>query len=40
MEYEEVKIEIYVPIRYVVPLRDALNKAGACRVGNYDNAFP
>ncbi len=37
MDYKEVKIEIYVPIDFVVSLRDALNKIGACRVGNYDN---
>ena len=37
MEYEEVKIEIYVPAEFVVPLRDALDKAGACKVGNYDH---
>jgi len=37
MEYEEVKIEIYVPINFVIPLRDGLNEIGACKVGNYDH---
>lgn len=37
MEYEEVKIEIYVPLNFVIPLRDALNEIGACKVGNYDH---
>lgn len=37
MDYQEVKIEIYVPADFVIPLRDALNEIGACKVGNYDN---
>jgi hypothetical protein len=39
MDYKEVKIEIYVPMDFVVSLRDALNEIGACRVGNYDNCI-
>lgn len=37
MEFQEVKIEIYVPINYIIPLRDALNEIGACKIGNYDH---
>lgn len=37
MIFDEYKIEIYVPEKYVEQIRDALNKIGACSVGNYDN---
>ncbi|MGM0640319.1 MAG: divalent cation tolerance protein CutA [Thermotogota bacterium] len=37
MIFEEYKIEIYVPEKYVEKIRNALNKIGACHVGNYDN---
>lgn len=33
----EVKIEIYTPEEYVVPMRDALTQIGACKIGNYDH---
>lgn len=33
------KIEIYVPEEYVDAIREAMNEAGACRVGNYDNCM-
>jgi hypothetical protein len=36
---EQVKIEIFVPAKYVVAMRDALHAAGACRVGNYDHCL-
>ncbi len=36
MEYEEVKLEIYLPASHVIPMRDTLNAIGACRVGSYD----
>jgi hypothetical protein len=39
MEFNEVKIEIYVPEEYVIKLRDGLNSINACRVGNYDNCI-
>lgn len=39
MEFEEVKIEIYVPNEFIIPLRDGLNSIGACKVGNYDNCI-
>lgn len=35
--YREVKIEVYVPEEYIEKLREELNKANACRIGNYDN---
>lgn len=34
---KEVKLEIYVPEEYVVPIRETLTQIGACRVGNYDH---
>ena len=37
MEFTEVKIEIYVPQDYVIPLRDALNAVGAGHIGEYDH---
>jgi hypothetical protein len=37
MEFNEVKIEIYVPQDYVIPLRDALSAVGAGHIGNYDH---
>lgn len=37
MEFEEAKIEIYVPPEYVVPLRDALSAVGAGHIGEYDH---
>lgn len=37
MKFEELKLEIYVPEEYIVSLRNALNEAGACKVGDYDN---
>lgn len=39
MDFEEVKIEIYVPEEFVIKLRDELNKINACEVGNYDNVI-
>lgn len=33
------KIEISIPEEYTEELREALNAAGACRVGNYDNCM-
>lgn len=37
--FDEFKIEIYVPEKYIIPLRDGLNKVKACRVGDYDNVM-
>jgi len=37
MIFDEYKIEIYTPEKYVKKIRNGLNKIGACRVGNYDN---
>ncbi len=39
MEFEEVKIEIYVPPEYVIALRDALSEAGAGHIGAYDHCI-
>lgn len=39
MEYKAVKIEIYIPIRFINQLRVELNHAGACKVGNYDQCM-
>lgn len=39
MEIKEVKIEIYIPEEYIIDLRDELNRANACRVGDYDNCM-
>jgi hypothetical protein len=36
---QRFKIEIYVPEKYVDAIRTAMNEAGACRVGNYDNCM-
>jgi len=37
MEFDEAKLEIYVPPDYVVPLRDALSAVGAGHIGAYDH---
>lgn len=37
MEQEEYKLEIYLPVSYIIPMRNALNAIGACRIGNYDH---
>jgi hypothetical protein len=37
MVFDEYKIEIYVPEKYVEEIRNSLNKIGACRLGKYDN---
>ena len=39
MDFKEVKIEIYVPEEYIINLRDELNKANACTIGDYDNVI-
>jgi len=39
MEYTEVKIDIFVPIEFVIPLRDELTEIGACKIGNYDHCI-
>ncbi len=33
------KIEVLTPCDYVAKIRDALNEAGACHVGKYDNCI-
>lgn len=37
MEFNEVKIEVYIPEEYIIKLRDELNRVNACRIGDYDN---
>ncbi|PGS01103.1 MULTISPECIES: cytochrome c biogenesis protein [Bacillus] len=39
MEFNEVKIEIFIPEEYIETLRDELNNIHACKVGNYDNCL-
>lgn len=39
MKAAQYKIEVYIPPEYIDRLRAALNDAGACRVGNYDNCL-
>jgi hypothetical protein len=34
-----VKIEIYVPEEFIIPIRDALHQVGAGRIGDYDHVF-
>ncbi len=33
------KIEVFIPEEHTEALRKAVNEAGACKVGNYDNVF-
>ncbi len=35
--FTDVKLEIFTPQEYVLPLRDALAKIGAGVIGNYDH---
>lgn len=37
MEYSEVKLEIFLPEEFVIPLRDALSGIGAGKIGSYDH---
>ncbi|PEY38388.1 cytochrome C biogenesis protein [Bacillus cereus] len=39
MQFNEVKIEIFIPEEFIGDLRDELNKVQACKVGNYDNCM-
>lgn len=39
IDFLEVKIEVYIPPEYVDALRDALNQAGAGRIGDYDHCI-
>ena len=39
MEFNEVKIEIFVPEEYVIKIREGLNKINAITIGNYDNVL-
>lgn len=39
LEINEVKLEIYIPEEFIVPLRDALVSIGLCRVGNYSHVI-
>lgn len=34
---DQVKIEVYLPTEFVIPVRDALHEVGAGRVGQYDH---
>jgi hypothetical protein len=35
--FTDVKLEIFVPLEYVIQIRDALAKIGAGVIGNYDH---
>lgn len=39
MEFKNVKLEIYTPEEYIVPLRDALHEVGAGQIGEYDHVM-
>lgn len=39
IDIREVKLEIYIPEEFVVPLRDALARIGLCQVGNYSHVI-
>lgn len=39
MDIKEFGIEIHVPENYVEPIRNEINKLGACRIGNYDHVM-
>lgn len=39
MEFKEVKLEIYVPEKFVEPIRDALASIDVCRVGRYSHVI-
>ncbi len=39
MEFQDVKIEIFVPREYVEKIRDGLHEIGACKVGEYDHVI-
>lgn len=39
MEFNEVKIEIFIPEEYVIKIREELNKINAITIGNYDNVL-
>lgn len=39
MPSEKVKIEIYLPREFILPVRDVLHEAGAGRVGQYDHCI-
>lgn len=36
MEYNQVKIEVYIPKTHLIMCRDALNDSGLLKIGNYD----
>ncbi|SRR5258708_4562619 len=36
---QRYKIEIFLPEQYIDAIREAMNTAGACHVGNYDNCL-
>ena len=39
MDYDSVKFEVFIPEEHVDQLRDAVNSAGACKIGDYDNCI-
>ena len=39
IDIQEVKLEIYTPEEFVVPLRDALAGIDLCRIGNYSHVI-
>ncbi|MEF8848149.1 MAG: divalent cation tolerance protein CutA [Candidatus Thermoplasmatota archaeon] len=39
MDFDEFKIEVYIPCKYIETLRNELNKAGASKIGRYDHCI-
>lgn len=39
MQFQFLKIEVFVPEEYIEKVRDSLNGLGVLTVGNYDNVF-
>jgi hypothetical protein len=39
MDFEAFKIEIYMPEDCVEPIRNEINKLGACKIGDYDHVM-
>lgn len=37
VDFEEVKIEVFIPVDYVDSLREALGEVGAGHIGDYDH---
>ncbi|CAM4291010.1 cytochrome C biogenesis protein [Bacillus manliponensis] len=39
MQFNEVKIEIFIPEPFIEQLRDELHKVHACKLGDYDHCL-